>query len=277
MLKIISRYSTCYIFLLQLFIVFTGNAAAATLESFLEPHKQVDIVPVYRDIVREVHVAEGDHVKVGQLMVTLDLAVLNAQHNTAKILASNRGQLDSAKIIVAMRRAQLENLKRLESTGHVRPKELEKSGADLAIAEADLLTARESRKIRLAELKQIEAQIEVKKIRSPIDGVVLRVFKTEGELVGLNDEDALVSVVQALPLHIIFHIPNNFIGNLTEGQKVALQVGGAEETVVGTVLYASSVINPESGTVRVKIGFTDEFTAKSGIRCSFETDQLSLQ
>ncbi len=109
-----SRYITCFSILLQMFILSSGSAAA-TLESFLEPHKQVDIVPVNRDIVREVHVAEGDLVKVGQLMVTLDLGVLNAQHNTAKILASNRGQLDSAKIIVAMRKAQLENLTRLRS------------------------------------------------------------------------------------------------------------------------------------------------------------------
>lgn len=272
-----SRYITSLSILLQLLLGITGNAVAVTLESFLEPHKQVDIVPVNRDIVREVHVEEGDHVKVGQLLVTLDLAVLSAQQNTAKILASNRGQLDSAKVIVEMRKAQLENLERLESTGHVRAKELEKSRADLAIAEADLLTAQETRKIRLAELQQIEAQVEVKKIRSPIDGIVSRVFKIEGELVGLNDEDALVTVVQASPLHVIFHIPNSFIGNLTQGQKVVLQVGGPEEVVVGKVLYFSPVIDPESGTIRVKIGFGDDFTAQSGIRCSLETDQLRSQ
>lgn len=254
-----------------------GLAEAVILESFLEPDKQIDIVPVNRDIVTEVHVEEGDAVAAGQLMVTLDLRVLNAQHNTAKILASNRGQLDSAKIIVAMRKDQLENLTRLDSTGHVRPKELEKSRADLALAEADLLTARESRKIRLAELKQIEAQIEVKKIRSPIDGVVSRIFKRKGELVGLGDEDALITVVQPLPLHVIFHIPNSFAGDLHQGKELALQVGGNREIVSGTVLYSSPIIDAESGTVRVKIGFADDFAAKSGSRCSLDTEQLGPQ
>ena len=263
--------------LCSLLLLSYGSAVAVSLESFLEPHKQVDIVPVNRDIVREIHVAEGDFVTRGQLLVTLDLGVLEAQHNTAKILASNRGQLDSAKTIVKMRKAQFENLSKLKSSGHVRPNELEKSKADLAIAEADLLSAQENRKIRLAELKQIEAQIEVKKIRSPLDGFVSRIFKTEGELVGLNDEDALVTVVQVRPLHVIFHIPTSFIGNLSQGQKVALQVGGIEEVVSGTVLYSSPVVDPESGTVRVKIGFSDDFTAQSGIRCSLETDQLSAQ
>jgi RND family efflux transporter MFP subunit len=255
-------------------LLYSGNAAAVLLESFLEPNKKVDIVPVNRDIVREVHVVEGESVKAGQLLVTLDLGVLNAQHDTAKILASNRGQLDSAAIMVEMRKAQLENLNRLESTGHVRPNELEKSRAELAIAQADLLTAKESRKIRRAELKQIEAQIEVKNIRAPIDGVVSRIFKTEGDLVGLNDEDALVTVVQALPLHVIFHIPYSFIGTLASGQKVTLHVDGREDMVAGTVLYSSPLVDPESGTVRVKIGFDDTFIAKSGIRCSFETNQL---
>ncbi|WP_169309349.1 efflux RND transporter periplasmic adaptor subunit [Desulforhopalus sp. IMCC35007] len=271
-----SRNVTRSCVLLPMFwlLFFAHNVAAVTLESFLEPNKKVDIVPVNRDIVREVHVVEGESVKAGQLLVTLDLGVLNAQHDTAKILASNRGQLDSAAIMVEMRKAQLENLNRLESTGHVRPNELEKTRADLALAQADLLTAKESRKIRLAELKQIEAQIEVKKIRAPIDGVVSRIFKTEGELVGLNDEDALITVVQALPLHVIFHIPYNFMGNLASGQKVTLHVNGQDEMVTGTVLYFSPLVNPESGTVRVKIGFADNFAAKSGIRCSFETNQL---
>jgi multidrug resistance efflux pump len=253
-------------------LLLPDNVEAVTLESFLEPHKKIYIVPVNRDIVREIHVVEVDLVKAGQLLVTLDLGVLNAQHNTAKILATNRGQLDSARIVVEMRKAQLENLSRLKSTGHVRPKEMEKSKADLAIAEADLLTAQESRKIRLAEVKQIEAQIEVKKIRSPIDGIVSRIFKTEGELVGINDEDALVTVVQALPLHVIFHIPYAFMGTLVSGQKVVLTVAG--EVVAGTVLYSASLVNPESGTVRVKIGFDESFTAKNGIRCSLETDQF---
>jgi len=271
----LSRYLPCLCVLLVVFLA--ENVAAITLESFLEPDRKVVIVPVNRDIVSKIHVDEGEAVKAGQLLVTLDLGVLNAQHNTAKILASNRGQLDSAQIMVKMRSAQLENLNRLESTGHVRPNELEKSRADQALAEADLLTAKESRKIRQAELKQIEAQIEVKKIRSPIDGVVSRIFKTEGELVGLNDEDALVTVVQPLQLHVVFHIPYNFIGTLKAGQKVSLQVDEVEDPVIGTVLYSSPVVNPESGTVRVKIGFEDSFMGKSGIRCSFETDQLLTQ
>lgn len=278
-LRVMSRYITAAAascFLLSL-LLFAGEVAAVTLESFLEPNRKVDIVPVNRDIVRQIHVEEGDVVTAGQLLVTLDLGVLNAQRDTARILAANHGQLDSAKVLVKMRSAQLDNLNRLESTGHVRPKELEKSKADLALARADLLTAKESRRIRIAELKQIEAQIDVKKIKSPLDGVVSRIFKTEGELVGLNDEDALITVVQVLPLHVIFHIPYSYIGTLTEGQKVAVHIDGKEEMVQGTVLYSSPLVNPESGTVRVKIGFDDGFSAKSGIRCSFETDQLAAQ
>jgi RND family efflux transporter MFP subunit len=267
----------CSLAALLLTVVYAESSDAVILESFLEPDRKVDIVPVNRDIVHNVHVVEGESVTAGQLLVTLDLGVLNAQHNTAKILATNRGQLDSAKIMVKMRSNQLDNLNRLKSTGHVRPNELEKSKADLALAEADLLTAQESRKIRQAELKQIEAQIEVKKIRSPIDGVVSRIFKKEGELVGLNDEDALVTVVQPLPLHVVFHIPYKFIGSLASGKKVTLQVDGKENTVIGSVLYSSPVVNPESGTVRVKIGFDASFVAKSGIRCSLETDQLFAQ
>ncbi|PIE59039.1 MAG: hypothetical protein CSA33_00260 [Desulfobulbus propionicus] len=251
------------------------TAGAVTLESFLEPDKQVDIVPVNRDIVTKLHVVEGDSVKKGQLLVTLDLGVLNERKNIAQILATNHGRLDSAQALVNIRQAHLENLKRLESTGHVRQKELEVSRADLAVAQADLLTAQEERTIRQAELRHIEAQIEVKKIRSPIDGLVSRVYKTEGELVGLNDEDALISVVSPHPLHVIFYLPHAYAEQIAVGQQVALQVGVPAETVLGKVLFVAPLVHPESGTIRVKIGFAQGFVAQSGIRCSLDTDQLT--
>ncbi len=254
---------------------YPSNGVAAVLESFLEPNKRIDIVPANRDLIQQVHVKEGELVKKGQLLVTLDLTVLNAQRKTAKILAETHGKIDSAKILVEMRKDQLENLKRVKATGHVRPKELEKSKADYAIASANLLTARENRRIRQAELKQIEAQIAVKKIKSPVDGIISRIYKTEGELVGLNDVDAIVTVLQGLPLHAVFHIPYGFMGDLDVGHEMLLEVTGFGEAVRGFVLYVSPLVSPESGTVRVKVGFSEDFRAKSGIRCSVDTDQFA--
>lgn len=248
-----------------------------TLESFLEPSKRVDIVPVSRDTVKKIHIKEGQNVKTGQILFTLDHDVLIARRNTAKILASVHSQIDSASVVVEMRRKQLESLQQLKQTGHVRPKELEKSKAELAIAEADLVSAREEILIRKAELKQIDTQIALKKIVSPIDGIVVRIYKEEGEIIGINDADILVTVVKTIPLRATFHVPESIGLQLTAGDKVSLQVTGVEQTVVGRILFSSPLVNPESSTVRVTVGLPKSFRAKSGIRCTMETDQIKPQ
>lgn len=274
---LIFRLVVVILFQFLLFLGVAEKVFAVSLESFLEPNKHVDIVPASRDTIRTIHVKEGEQVKKGQLLVTLDLEVLFAHRNTAKILAGAHGRIDSASTVIKMRQNILNNLQRLETTGHVRPNELEKAETDLAIARSDLLAAKEERLIRKAELKQIEAQIAQKKIKSPISGVVSRIYKTEGELVGVSDGDSLITIVQTRPLHAVFHIPYGYADRFPAGREVLLGVDGFDTPEKGVVAFASPIVNPESGTVRVKVDLSESFDAKSGIRCSLDSDRAVPQ
>lgn len=240
-----------------------------TLESFLEPNKQVDILPATQDVIQQIHVKEGEAVDKGQLLITLDLDILQASHETAKVLAETKGRLEAARINVKMRKSLVENLQRLQATGHVRPKELDKVKNDLAKAQAELLTVQEEKKIRQKELKQIEAQISKKKIIAPIAGIILRVNKEEGELVGVSVSggENLLTIVQLQPLHATFHVPYGFAEQFEKDAEVALEIDGLASPVVGKISFMSPTVNPESGTVRIRVDLPESFITKSGIRC----------
>lgn len=242
------------------------------LESFLEPRKQVDVVPVNRDVIQELHVKEGDSVQRGQLLITLNIDVLKAREKTAIILADTRGELVSAQTIVGMRRGLLENLQQLKATGHVRPRELEKAQLELAVAEAELLKAHEQRAIREAELEQIKAQIDEKMIKSPVDGIVTRIYKEEGELVGMSSGDKLVTVVQLDPLQATFYVPAPFSSQFSKGKIVTLLIDGDIGSVQGEIGFISPVVNPESGTVRMKVDLRQNLQARSGMRCRLQLE-----
>ena len=258
--------------LLALSTIASSPARGLVLESFLEQHKQIHFIPPFRDTIREIHVNEGDKVEKGQLLITLDLGVLLARREAAVIMARAHGRIDSAKTIVGMRKAQLENLEKLKSTGHVRPREIEKTKADLAIAEADLLAASEQQKIRRADLKQLDAQIDQKKIVAPISGIISRIYKEEGELIGGGPEDKLITIVKITPLQATFHIPYRITDNFQGGQKVPLSIDGFPDLVEATVTFASPVVNPQSGTIRITLELPEKFNAKSGIRCTLEVN-----
>jgi RND family efflux transporter MFP subunit len=253
--------------LLFLIVLAAGSASAATFESFLEPAHQADLIPANRDVIQKIHVKEGDAVKKGQLLISLNADILKARLQAADIMAEAHGKLDSARIMEKMRQDQLEDLTRLAKSGNVRAKELERAEADLAIAKADVLAMQEERRIRAAEQQQIKAQVAEKEIRSPIDGSITHLSKEEGELTGTSEQDILVTVVQEHPLRAVFHLPAANVHDLKTGLEVRLSVDQGNQTLAGEVEFISPVTNPESGTVKVKVQLRGDEKMQAGLRC----------
>lgn len=243
------------------------NSFAATCESFLEPSHRANLVPASRDIIQKIHVAEGDMVRKNQLLVSLNAEVLKARLQVADIMAEAHGRLESAKTVEKMRQDQLDELVRLAQSGNVRAKELDRAKADLAIAQAEVLTAQEEIRIRAAERHHIKAQLAEKEIRSPIDGVITKVNKEEGELTGSSDQDVLITVIQEYPLRAIFHLPLPAAEKLSQGQQIPIIISDMGNSVGGEVEHISRITNPESGTIKVKIKITEINRYRAGLRC----------
>ena len=253
-------------------LLISTASQALTVEGFLEPNKQVDLVPAIRDTIKEIHVDEGDFVKQGQTLVTLNDDVLQARLKSAEIQAKSQGRINSTSAIVDLREKQLENLEKLSVKGHVRKKELERARTDLAIGQADLLTAKEEQASRKANVKLIKTQIDEKVIKAPFDGIVISLNKGVGELVGNSDKDVVLTLVQPNPPKAVFHLPYDTANKLKNHDQVRVTVIGVEQKVIGEIAFISPVINPESGTVRVKVKINDTLELKSGLRC-----QLTLE
>ena len=243
------------------------SASAVTFESFLQAARQADLVPANRDVIHKVHVKEGDRVKKGQLLVSLNADILKARLQAAIILAEAHGKVDSARVMEKLRQEQLNDLTNLAASGNVRAKELDRAKADLAIAGAELLAMQEERRLRLAEQKQIEAQLAEKEIRSPIDGVVTHLSREEGELTGTSEQDMLVTVVQEHPLQAVFHLPAGAAAELKQGQEVPIGIDQNSAAVTGRIEFISPVTNPESGTVKVRVVIHNNTALQAGRRC----------
>ena len=152
----------------------TVSVNADTVEGFTEPYRHIDIAAASEaGLITEITTREGQSVKCGELLATLDIDVLDAALNVARERSRSHGRIDAAKAEVQVRRTRLEKLKELHIDGHATRGEIERAHADLAIAESNLVLAEEERRLNELECKRIEAQIDRRKIRSPIDGVVV--------------------------------------------------------------------------------------------------------
>jgi RND family efflux transporter MFP subunit len=242
-------------------------AIAATFETFLEPARVVDISTPYRDRIETIHVRENDLVKQGDLLAELESRVLKSQLAQAELAASMHGEIDAARALVRMRKKRMAMLDELKKSGNARPQELNTAKTELSMARADLQSALDRQKLKKSKARVIAAQIEEKRLTSPIDGVVVAVYKQEAELAGGTDNQPLLTLAQLDPLHAVFHLSPD-AARILEGKKqVTLSITGMD--VKGSIDFVSPVIDAQSGTVTVRVIVPNpKHRLHSGERCT---------
>lgn len=248
------RGGICFVFVLLpvffLFLPTVGTAAdQESSDAFLEPNRVVNIASPFRDRISIIHVREGDRVKKGELLVELDFRVLKTKLALAEEVASFHGLIDSARARVSMEKNRFIMLQRLAETGNARPQEMIKAKTDLSMAEARLKSAREERRMKKLEVEIIRVMIEEKKLRSPVDGVVVKVYKQEAELAGGGNQQSLVSIAQLHPLIARFHLVPRQAQQLKKRAIVIVTVDSMQ--MEGEVDSVSPIVNPQSGTMEV--------------------------
>ncbi len=255
-------------------IALQHQAACQSLETFLEPARLVDISTPYRDRIIRIVVREKDHVNKGTLLAELETGVLRSKLQQVKQSAAVHSDIDSARALVLLRKNRLQLLKSLEKTGNVRPQELTTARTELSMAEADLQGALERQQLKRLEVTIIEAQIREKQLVSPIDGVIIKIYKQEAELLGGSDIEPLLTIAQLDPLHAVFHITPALVRNLKQEQHIPLEVD--EKVVTGVVDLISPVIDAKSGTIAVRVIVPNtNHTLRSGSRCTLTLNDTS--
>ncbi len=238
-------------------------------ETFLEPNQYIDIRSPFQVTVQALHVEEGQLVSKGDLLVDLDSRILQAKGQQLEKIASFHGALDSARAMVKMQKDRLAMVEKLSKSGNARRKELEKAKTDLAISRAKLLEAEEGRKRMLLELEIVKAQVEERRLKSPVAGVVLKIHKQPSEMTSPADPEPVISLVQLDPLLAVFHLPVQEAQAIKKGDKAVLVMNG--ETISAKVDFVSPVIEAQSGTVRVRFRVANpDGLLFSGSRVSYE-------
>ena len=211
-------------FLLAPLLALLAFTARADVPGYTEPYKTITVSAAEAGVIKELPVEEGSIVKQGQILARLDVAQLDAE-------------LDIAKIQAELQRTKVERLEELARSQRAAKEELERSRADL--------------KIRDAEIRKIQAAIETRTMRSPVDGVVTDIKRDKSEAVSLSNPHVL-TVVQIDRLIVNLFLPPFRAEKLSIGGSATLVLGEKSQRVPAIVEFISPVTDAASGTVRVK-------------------------
>lgn len=244
--------------------------AGLELEGFTEPFRTINIAADETGIIDEVLVHEGEKVESGQPLARLNSEV----HRTLLAIAEQgmqaEGRLDAALADRQLRQDRYAKLESLRVDGHARQEEVDRAATELAVAEANVRTAREDRLTKKLEYERIKVQLERRTIRAPVAGVVTKLHKQVGEFVAPNNPDVLI-LVQLDPLLANFTMMSDQAPQLSEGQKIKVRLLSGNTEVLGVVEFIAPTTDAESGTIRIKVRIENPAgRLRSGERCKID-------
>jgi RND family efflux transporter MFP subunit len=211
---------------------------------------KVEVPAAVRGQLVEVRVKEGQSVKKGEVLARLDDAVQQQTVELARLDAAAQAEVKQAEARVAYAQTEWQQW---EKNGAATDTEKRLKKLQLTQAELELEQKKEQVRQKQVVLQREQITLDRMTIRSPIDGVVLRVNKAAGEA---TDEGPLVVVVQTTRLGAVFYPPRQMFAKVHVGDKVKLEL--ATDPAVqreATVVAVDPIVDPASQLFRVKMEF----------------------
>jgi multidrug efflux system membrane fusion protein len=199
------------------------------------PYTTVTIRPQVGGVISRVHFQEGQEVKKGDRLFTIDQRPMQAA------LARDRAQLENADI-------QFNREQKLFDQKLVSQDEY-----DTSKASRDTLTA---------TVQTDELNLSFTEIRAPFDGKTGSLQFHEGNVVKAPD-DTLLTINQIHPIYVAFAVPEQYLPEIKREMrektlKVAATFQNMDAPPEGKLTFIDNAVDMTTGTIQLKATFPNE-------------------
>src|SRR5436190_13566943 len=188
---------------------------------------------------------EGEDVKKGQLIFTLDQRPLEADVRRAQG-ALARDEAQAANALSDQRRYEA-----LMKAGVVSRQEYDRVASN---SEALAAAVRADK----GALENAKVQLVYASIYSPINGRTGNLFVHQGNMVKANDVPALVNINQVEPIYVTFTVPQQYLAEVREySRNGSLQVQTVipvdqRGAITGKLSFIDNTVDAGTGTIKLK-------------------------
>jgi len=215
-----------------------------------EAYANVDIKAQVTGVLMQVHFTEGQMVKKGDMLLSID----PRQPQAAVKMAQANLERDQAQLKNAEREA-------------ARQTELFQKGFasqdiyDQAVTTVETLRAAIS--ADKAAIENAALQLDYCSIRSPVNGCTGRLLVHQGNLIKANDV-SVVSIRQIEPIYVSFWIPEHYLPAIkreaaTHAMDVAVTPPGQDDDVAhGNLSFIDNTVDPDNRTIHLRATFANK-------------------
>ena len=200
------------------------------------------------ELVR-VHFIEGQDVKKGDLLLTIDprpyeAALKETEANLQRDLARARNATEDARRYESLIQRKV-----------VSTQQYDKIRSDADALEATVVADR-------AAVENANIQLDYCSIRSPIDGRTGSLAVKQGNIIKADDIPLIV-INQIVPIDVSFSVPEQFLPEIQKRmaskklQVIASSPQSDERLETGTITFVDNAVDTGTGTIRLKGSFAN--------------------
>lgn len=184
----------------------------------------------YSGILTDIYVKEGQRVTKGQRLAKIDDGGLSSQ--------------------VAQQQAQLA----LAKTTYERQERLweQKIGSEI-----QYLQARTNYEAAKNAAQQLQSQLGKTIITAPFSGIVDNIIADPGQTV-VPGQSPIIRLVNLSNMYVKASIPETFLGNISTGTQVIVNLASINKEFTGTVKQVSNYINPNNRSFEIRVEIPNE-------------------
>jgi RND family efflux transporter MFP subunit len=222
-------------------------SVSASANGYVAAIKTVDVRPQVQNVIRQVHVTEGQDVRAGQLLFTLD------DRNDAATLERARGSIERDRADLADAEAVLKRNEDLFAKKFV-------SQAVVDTARNKVASLRGTLQADMATAQGGRVSLGYNRISASIGGRLGAINVNPGSLAQPNGLP-LVSIAQLDPISVSFTLPESQLSRVRStypkgDAPVTVKLPNGKE-LTGKLSFIDNGVDPATGTIRMKAQFAN--------------------
>ncbi|MDH4392067.1 MAG: efflux RND transporter periplasmic adaptor subunit [Aquabacterium sp.] len=220
----------------------------------IEPQQTVEVRTAVDGVIAAVPVERGDRVRRGQLLVELQSSAEQVALEAARFRAEMSAQIAVARSRLDYAERKASRTAELVKSGFASPQAQDEAAAERRLAASELAAAEEAQGLARIELRRAQEQLALRKVSSPLNGIVTDRLLNPGDLsdAGSGRRPVLrIAAIDVLKVNLV--LPAARFGQVRIGQKAVVQPevgGGRHEAMVRQVDRA---IDAASGTFMARL------------------------
>lgn len=216
----------------------------------VQAYSTVAIKSLVNGTLTAIHFKEGDEVRQGQLLFTIDprpfaIQLAKSEANYQKDLAQNKNA-----------QVEAERYKKLFEKNLISKEQADQYATNAAVMAASI-------DADMTDINNAKLQLQYCQIRSSVDGRAGAYLNHVGDVIKANDTTSLTTINQMVPIFAAFTVPEQYLDEIRNRQaagalSVLAFVPQNSVTEKGTVTFINNTVDPSTGTVQIKALFQNQ-------------------